>query len=154
ARLVARGALAPLNASTRFELAVLLRLVEALEAGLAARAPGPIRLRRTAVLRGRREIAVLEAPGGACLRVFYHQACLPPGPHELGARHYLGQPGRLRPDITVLVEAPGRPVRAVIVEAKLSDDPAYLLEGLQQALLYRLEYAPALSGWPKVVLVT
>ena len=154
ARLVAEGALAPLQASTRFELAVLLRLVEALEAGLAARAPGRFLLRRTAVLPGRREVAALEAPGGARLRVFYNQACLPSGPHELGARRYLGQQARLRPDMVLQVEAPRRSPRAAVVEAKLSEDRGYLVEGWQQALLYRLEYAPALTGWPKVVLVT
>ncbi|EYF00529.1 hypothetical protein [Chondromyces apiculatus] len=153
AQIVADGALAPLRAPTRFELAVLLRLVEALDQALAARAPGRFHLRRTAVVQGRSEIAVLEASGGPRLRVLYNQACLPPGPHEVGVRWYLGQQGRLRPDITVLVEVPGAPVRALIVEAKLSGEPAYLAQGFQQALLYRLEYGPALTGWPRVVMV-
>lgn len=154
ARLVAEGALGPLAASTRFELAVLLRLVEAIEAGLEARAPGRFRLRRTAVLPEREEVAAFEGPAGARVRVFYNQACLPAGPHELGARHYLGREGRLRPDVVVVIEAPGREARAVVVEAKHSEDAGYLVEGWGQALLYRHEYAPLLTGWPKVVLVS
>lgn len=148
ARLVAEGALGPLAASTRFELAVLLRLVEAIEA------TGRFRLRRTAVLPDREEVAVFDAPAGARVRVFYNQACLPAGPHELGVRHYLGREGRLRPDVVAVIEAPGREARAVVVEAKHSEDAGYLVEGWGQALLYRQEYAPLLTGWPKVVLVS
>ena len=49
---------------------------------------------------------------------------------------------------------PGGAFRAVVIEAKLSEDPGYLAQGYQEALLYRAEYAPALTGWPKAILVT
>jgi len=154
ARVLAEGALAPLRASTRFELAVLLRLVEAVEARLEARAPGRWAFRRTAVLQGRRDVADFEGEGGVHVRFFYNQACLPPGPHDTGVRRYFGHPGRLRPDISIIVERPGRPARAVVVEVKLSSDPDYLVQGYREALLYRMEYAAHLTGWPGAILVT
>lgn len=46
-----------------------------------------------------------------------------------------------------------RLLRAAIIEVKLSDEKDYLKQGYEQALLYSSEYAYALSGWPKVVLV-
>jgi len=153
ARALAEGALAPLGAPTRFELAVLIRLLEALEQRLAAEAPGCWAIHQTAVLRERREVAHLEGPGGRHLRLYYNQACLPPGPHERGARRYFGREARLRPDLVLVAEAPGVPPRAVAVEVKLSSDPGYLVQGYQEALLYRLEYAAQLTGWPKAILV-
>jgi len=154
ARLVAEGALAPLAAPARFELAVLVRLIQALEQALARRQPGRFTLSRTLILKNRRDIAELRGDDGAKVAFFYNQACLGPGPCDLGVRHYLGQKGRLRPDITVISSARGAPPRATVIEAKLSDDPGYLAQGYQEALLYRAEYAPALTGWPKAILVT
>jgi hypothetical protein len=56
--------------------------------------------------------------------------------------------------VTVVVDRPGRAPRAVVVEAKLSSDPGYLIQGYREALLYRLEYGAHLTGWPKAILVT
>jgi hypothetical protein len=148
ARAVAEGALLPLADHTRFELAVLLRLLQALEAR-----PGWT-LHRTLVVSGRREVAELRGEGGARVRVHYDQATLDPGPYDAGLRHYLGQRGRLRPDITVISSAAGRAPRATVIEAKLSEDPAYLAAGYREAIVYRAEYGEALRGWPKAVLVT
>jgi hypothetical protein len=148
ARVLAAGALAPLADHTRFELAVLLRLIQALEARPRWT------LRRTLVVPGRRDVAELVDEGGARLRLYYDQACLAPGPYDAGLRHYFGQRGRLRPDITVVSSAPGRAARATVIEAKLSEDPGYLAQGYREAIVYRSEYGAALTGWPKVILVT
>lgn len=153
ARIVAEGALAPLSDATRFELAVLVRLIQALSEELTRRAPSRWRLSRTLILKGRRDIAALDRDDGATVQLFYNQACLEPGPYDTGVRRYLGQKGRLRPDITVIARAPGAPMRAVVIEAKLSSDPGYLAQGYQEALLYRAEYDAELTGWPKAILV-
>lgn len=39
------------------------------------------------------------------------------------------------------------------LEAKLSADPSYLAQGLQEAFLYRTEHAEHLRGWPAAILV-
>ncbi len=88
------------------------------------------------------------------MRVYYDQACLEPGPYDAGLRHYLGQRGRLRPDITVVASAPGRAPRATVIEAKLSADPGYLAQGYREAIVYAAEYGAALAPWPKAILVT
>jgi hypothetical protein len=148
ARAVAEGALVPLAAHTRFEVAVLLRLLQVLE-----ERPG-WSLSRTLVLKGRREVAELEGPGGAFVQVYYDQAVLPPGPYDAGLRRYLGRRGRLRPDITLVAGAPGRASRATLIEVKLSTDPGYLAEGYREAIVYAAEYGAALAPWPKAILVT
>jgi len=118
------------------------------------REPGLWTLHRTAILPDRREIADFERQDGARVRLFYNQVWLAPGPHDHGVRRYLGQQGRLRPDITVLVDLPAQGLRrAAVIEAKLSSDPEYLAQGYRQALLYSHEYAPELTGWPKAILV-
>lgn len=148
ARRVAEGALAPLADHTRFELAVLLRLVEA----VAERFPGGT-LERRVVASGRRAVTELRAPRGARIRFYYDQAFLDPGPYDAAVRRYFGPRGRLRPDVTMIVDDASRR-RAVLVEAKLSSDPDYLAQSYRDALVYRAEYGAALSGWPQVVLVT
>ncbi len=142
-------ALLPRDDAARFELAVLLRLVESLAARLG---PAGFTLHRTLILAGRREVAWF-ARGDHHLRIHYNQACLETGPYDASLRRYLGQQGRLRPDVTVIVEAPGAPPRAAVIEAKLSADPSYLAQGLQEAFLYRAEFAAHLRGWPKSILV-
>ena len=149
ARAVAEGALLPRDDAARFELAVLLRLIEALAARLE---PLGFTLHRTLILAGRREVADF-ARGDHHLRVHYNQACLDPGPYDAGLRRYLGQTGRLRPDITVIVDTPGEAPRAAVIEAKLSADPSYLAEGFREAWIYRTEFASHLRGWPRAILV-
>lgn len=153
ARVVAAGALAPLDAPTRFEIAVVVRLLVALEAHLETVSPGRWTMHRTLVTSGRREVADLERDDGAHVRVFYNQAILPAGAADRGAAHYLGNTGRMRPDVTVVVERPGEAKRATVIEVKLTDRPEYVLQGLHEAHLYRAEYAEHLTGWPKAVLV-
>lgn len=154
ARIVARGALLPLRASTRFELAVLVRLLQAVWQHLGAREPGRWRLERRLLDARRREVAAFLRDDGTRLDLFYNQAHLPAGPCDRGAQHYLAQRGRLRPDITLTWAVPGQSPSAVIVEAKHSADPTYLVAGYHEAVLYRWEYAPHLRAWPKAILVT
>jgi hypothetical protein len=153
ARVVAEGALGPPSPPTRFELAVLVRLLQALWTHLDGREPGRWRFHRTLVASGRREVASLERNDGAQVSVYYNQSHLGPGPSDKGGHHYLGQRGRLRPDITVVARSNSGETRAVVVEVKLSADPSYLLAGYHEAQLYRAEYAPHLTGWPKAILV-
>ena len=153
ARIVAEGALLPLAASTRFELAVLIRLIQALFRRVDEREPGRWKLHRTIILPDRGDVAAIEREGGDRIRVFYNQAVLGPGPVDRGARHYLGQQGRLRPDITVVMDTNSGVSRAAVVEIKLSSEPDYLAQGYRQASLYRHEFAPELVTWPKAILV-
>jgi hypothetical protein len=152
ARALAEGALAPGDDPTRFELAVLLRLIQALEARLVRR-PDRWELHRSLVIPGRREVAELLGERGGRVRVYYDQACLAPGPYDAGLRRYLGQRGRLRPDITIVARAPGGAERAVVIEAKLTADPGYLAQGFREAMLYGVEYGASLRGWPRAILV-
>lgn len=153
ARILAEGALLPLTEAVRFELAVLIRLMQGVWERLDARHPGRFLLHRTAILRDRCDVADFERDDGAHLRIFYNQAFLGPGPSDLGARHYFGRDARMRPDITIVVDAARSSPRAAVVEAKLSSDPDYLAQGYRQALLYRHEYASRMTGWPKAILV-
>jgi hypothetical protein len=127
---------------------VLIRLIQA----IAARLPR-FTLRHSIVASGRSAVAEFEGEH-ATVRVHYDQACLDPGPYDAGVRRYLGPRGRLRPDITVLIEPRHGALRAALVEAKLSRDPEYLAQSYRDAMVYRVEYGAVLSGWPKVVLVT
>ncbi|MFN3197305.1 MAG: hypothetical protein ACE366_02635 [Bradymonadia bacterium] len=156
ARLVAEGALAPLEPHRRFEYAVCVALIAGLWRTLDEAEPHRWRLERSLVIEGRDEIAALVRPAdGARLRVYYDTtAQLPAGPRDLGVQRYLGVSGRLRPDITVWCEIPGQKPRAVVVEVKLSVDREYLASGFQEALAYVNEYRPVLWGWPKAILVT
>lgn len=153
ARIVAGGALLPLEAPARFELAVLIRLIQALSRRVEEREPGRWRLRRSIILPDRGDIAELKRKGGGRVRVFYNQSVLSPGPHDRGVRHYLGQRGRLRPDITVVIDSNSSVSKASVVEIKLSSEPDYLAAGYRQALLYRYELERDLIAWPKAILV-
>lgn len=154
AELVASGALSPMDAPTRFEIAVTVRLIKTLETELQQRQPGAWQLRRTLVLPARNEVAALERADGTTIRFCYNRAVLDPGERDQGAAHYLAIKGRMRPDLTMMVEKQGQLARAVVMEIKLSDDRDYLLKGLQEALLYRWEYRRVLTGWPKSILMT
>ncbi len=153
ARVVAEGALAPLEDPTKFELAVVVRLVQTLATALVQRQPGRWTIHRTLVMPGRRELADLRRDDGAWVRVYYNQAYLDPGPCDHGAKHYFGLTGRLRPDVTVVVSPRAGTTRACVLEVKLSPDRGYLLTGFHEAQLYRAEYRAQLGGWPQAILV-
>lgn len=153
AKVVSSGALSPLDEPTRFEVAVVIRLVQALWARLERIGDGAWTFHRCLVRQGRREVAAFEHGDGAAVRVYYNQSHLDAGPCDLGARHYLGHTGRMRPDVTVVAERNGEKVAAVI-EIKLTERQDYVLTGFHEAMLYRWEYAQHLRGWPKAILVT
>jgi hypothetical protein len=153
AEIVAAGALAPLEDHTQFELAVVLRLAETLYEDLEATQPGRWTIQRTLILPRRDDILCFARDDGAKLRFFYNVAELPSGVCDQGLRHYLGG-GPMRPDITVVTETcVGQRARATVFEVKCSHAPSYLVDGYQQATVYRWEYGHALTGWPKAVLV-
>jgi hypothetical protein len=152
AKVVSEGALAPLDGPTRFEIAVVIRLVEALWERLEQLDSARWTLHRCLVRQGRREVAAFERDDGAAVRVFYNQSHLDAGPCDLGARHYFAHKGRLRPDVTVVAEKDGV-TSAAVIEIKLTEDASYALSGFHEAMLYRWEYAEHLRGWPKAILV-
>jgi hypothetical protein len=151
ARMVAVSALSPLDVAVRFELAVVVKLLEALEARLCD--DGGWRMEQSLLLADREEVARFVGQDGMVLRVFYNQSILPAGPADLAGQHYLGNQGRMRPDVTVTLERSGKRVCAHVIEVKHSSDPGYVLGGLHEALLYAHEYAAELTGWPKAILV-
>jgi hypothetical protein len=152
AAVVANGALRPLKDHARFELAVVIRLIQALGAHLAQIEHGRWTFHRCLVRKDRREVAAFEREDGARVLVFYNQSHLGAGPCDLGARHYFQHAGRMRPDATVVVEKGGER-SAAVVEIKLTENPSYVLQGFHEAMLYRWEYAEHLLGWPKAILV-
>lgn len=152
AEIVAEGALLPLDAPTRFEVAVALRLAEALEGTLRQDTEGGWMVERALIVAGRKDMFTIAGSSGSAVRLFYNQCILSAGPADRGGAHYLGA-GRLRPDITLTIERAGRIVDAMVIECKLSRDLAYLLGGYHEATLYRWEYEKQLIGWPKAVLV-
>jgi hypothetical protein len=152
AAVVAKGALAPLSDSTRFEIAVVIRLIQALWQRLDASEPERWVCERPLVRKNRKEVAELRRDDGARVRIFYNQSHLEAGPCDLGVRHYLNSIGRLRPDATIVVEHDGV-TTATVIEVKLSDKLSYLVDGFQEAIVYRWEYAKHLRGWPKAILV-
>lgn len=154
AKAVASGALLPLSDATRFELATVLRLADAIRAALEAAAPGRWREERALVIRGREDVFAFVRDDGIVVRLYFNRAVLPSGQADLGGRHYLGNQGRLRPDVTVVVENAGGHVDAVVIECKHSKDLQYLLSGFHEAVLYRWEYADHLRGPIKAALVT
>lgn len=152
AEVLAAGALIPLKDHKRFEMAVVIRLIQGIWAKLQHVDRGGWAFYRCIVRKDRKEVASFEHPNGARVRLYYDQALLDAGACEDSARHYLAQNGRMRPDITVVVEN-GDVKRAVVVEIKHSDRSEYILGGLHEAMLYRWEYAAHLRGWPKAILV-
>src|SRR5207248_2116368 len=138
---------------TRFEIAVLVRLIQSLSAWLEAYRPGSWSVSRMLIRADRSEIAEFARADGARVRIYYNQARLTVGPCDLGVRHYFGVAARMRPDIIIEVDTPGGETRAVVVEVKLTDRVDYLHQGYQEAMLYRWEFASRLTGWPRSILV-
>lgn len=153
ARLVAEGALLPASEPTQFELAVLIRLTEALHIRLEEKEPGRWVLERALIISDRDDAFTLRRADGCAVRIYYNQAVLPEGPINAGTRHYLGIVGRMRPDVTVVFARDGVMTDALVIECKLSSDPSYVRSGYHEAMLYAAEYAPWLTGCPKSLLV-
>lgn len=154
AKVLAQGALWPASVDTRFEIAVALRLVEALNRRLSEKCSARgFGFSRAIVMKDRSEIAVFTR-GTRTLRVFYNQAVLPSGNCDLGTAHYVGLNGRMRPDVTLTLQSGAVDVTSFVVEVKLTSDRSYVAQGFKEAVLYRWEYASHLNSWPKAVVVT
>jgi hypothetical protein len=153
ARLVAEGALMPVSVDRRFELAVLIRLIQGLEARAQTMEPGRWSLERSLVLPGRKEVAALVRDDGSRLAVYYDQMILPGREHQATRARYLGVDGSARPDITLVATSPEGAERAAVIEIKNSSDAGTLMQGMNEARVYRWEYREHLTGWPKAVLV-
>lgn len=150
ARLLAEGALGPAEVQTRFEVAVVLRLVEALWASLEPRGWS---LSQGLVVAGRRDVATF-AQEDRTISVFYNQVPeLPRGARDRGVQHFFGSDQRWRPDFALRHSDPARGSRWVVGEVKYSNDLSYLRQGYAEALGYRHEYGPHLVDWPKAILV-
>lgn len=156
ARLLSEGALTAVREEKRFELAVFLRLAEALGQALRADEPDSGWRWEFGLLDAGRShlLAISHASSDTHVRLLYDQAVLPRGPRDQAATWYFGTRGRLRPDWTLAVERAGRPLRHVVGEVKLTTDTAYAIHGFQEAMLYAEEYRPWLTGWPTAVLTT
>lgn len=154
AQVLAQGALWPASVDTRFEIAVALKLVEALNRRLVEkRSEGGFKFSRSIVMKDRSEIAVFTC-GTRTLSVFYNQAVLPSGACDLGSARYVGVNGRMRPDVTIKLQSGKNDLTAFVVEVKLTSDKSYVAQGFKEAVLYRWEYADHLNSWPKAVVVT
>jgi hypothetical protein len=153
ARTVADGALLPLDAASRFEIAVAMKLIATVSEALASAKPPEWTHERGLIVAGRNDLATLRR-GALAIRFFYNQAILAAGPTDLGVQHYLARNSRMRPDVTVTVERDGTLLSALVVECKNTEDPSYLATGFREAMLYRHEYASFLRGSVKSVLVT
>lgn len=144
---IAEGALSPLEEETRFEIAVLIRLGRSIEKATGCKA------RRSIIERERSHVFEF-CHGLDSIRIHYNRACFDKvGPRDRGISHYFGDRGSLRPDITVECFHNEKLAKAMIIEVKHSGKKEYLKDGYEQSLLYSFEYAYALVGWPKVVLV-
>lgn len=152
ARLVAEGALLPLDASKRFEIAVAMKLIARVSDYLTAAEPGRWVHERGLIIAGRRDIATLRS-GDLAIRFFYNQAELDAGLTDLSVQHYFATNSRMRPDVTVTVNRDEEVLSALVIECKHSANKEYLVSGLRDAMLYRHEYASVLRGAVKAVLV-
>jgi hypothetical protein len=148
-RIVAEGALAPLDSEKRFELAVIIRLVRGLEAKL--RDMG-FSLTQHLVRKGRREIFEFATDRKQIL-IHLDQAVFTEwGSREQGMRHYFNG-ARRRPDVSIEFLVGGQRTHAVVIEAKESSDREYLKEGFHEAILYHVDHGVHLPVWPGSILV-
>lgn len=140
AKLLAAGALRPLSAPKRFELAVLVRLVASLSRRLLGPAgEGQWTVEHALILAGRDEVVVFQREDGAQVRVFYDVGRLSGGPRLEGLQHYLGTGAAQRPDIALCRRHPDIPGAARPQDPVIAVDwrrwvPAEVLTGLLDGL--------------------
>lgn len=154
AQWVSRGSLWPLERWQRFELAVALTLAQRIEDRLRRDEPGRWSVQHAVIDSHRDDIVAFGCDDGRRLRVYYNQSPLASGVRQEAVAHYFGNVGTSRPDVVVVGECPGHRLRAVVVEVKLSDDPGYLHDGYDEALVYAFDYAQHLVSQSGSVLVT
>ena len=153
--LLAEGALWPIKLPKRFELAVLARLGAQLVAWAGRRAGWSVEQR--IIQADRDEVLKLSGPEGQTLSLLYDQGQPGPSWRVEALKAYLGAASRPRPDISVIIERPGRPKRGVLIEVKLSDNPDYIKAGFAEAIVYREENQALFTDerdWPQTILVT
>lgn len=121
AAVLSDGALRPGEEPKRFEIAVLLTLLDGIERRLASL--GEYVASRDLIAGDREQVATFSRPNGARIEVFYDQVVLPTdralGARDRGVSHYLGSSGRMRPDITVRVLGADQNVVYTVFEIKL-----------------------------------
>lgn len=155
AKLLAEGALWPIDRPKRFELAVLGELARRLVSWAGER-PG-WSVEQGLIFKGRDEVLTLRGPEGQGLRLRYDQSQPELSWRVAALKAYLGLASRARPDISVLIDRPGRPPRAVLIEVKLSDNLDYIKSGFDEAIVYREENQRLFADetdWPQTILVT
>jgi hypothetical protein len=150
---LAAGALVALNAEQRFQVAVLLRLLQSIQSEVERREPDLWELQYTAITEGRKDVAALVREDGAAIRFHYDQAVLSSGPRDALVAHHLASTGRARPDVTIVFHRPDSSWSALVVEAKQSTDRRYLVKGIEEAIVYHHEYEGRLVDWPRVIVV-
>ncbi|MBK7760185.1 MAG: hypothetical protein IPI35_28020 [Deltaproteobacteria bacterium] len=109
------------------------------------------------IFKGRDEVLTLRGPEGHGLRLRYDQSQPELSWRVAALKAYLGLASRARPDISVLIDRPGRPPRAVLIEVKLSDNLDYIKSGFDEAIVYREENQRLFADetdWPQTILVT
>lgn len=153
-RWVSRGALWPLEPWQRFELAVALSLAKSIETRLSRDAPSRWTIRHAVVDTERDDIVAFECADGRRIRMFYNQSPISPGVRSSAVEHYFGNCVASRPDVVIVGESPGRSLRALVIEVKLSNNPSYLSSGFDEALVYALDYSKHLVFPAGSVLVT
>ncbi len=154
ARWLCRASLWPLEPWQRFELAVGLTLAQRVEERLQRGEPGRWSVRHAVIEPQREDIVAFDTDDGRRIRIFYNQSPLVGGARRDAIGHYFGDDAASRPDFVVVGERPGRPRRAVVVEVKLSENPAYLHRGYDEALAYSIDYSDDLVARVGAVLVT
>lgn len=118
AQAVSHFALVPVSADKRFELFLLLALVERIdELYVDAK-------RRDALIESDREHAFEWSRGDDTLHLYFDQGA-GPGHHDDVMSHYFGRSATLRPDLRLVHKTRGTS-RTLYLDAKNSEEPGYL----------------------------
>lgn len=115
---LARYALVPYLAETRFELYILLALLESVDRAW------PDATRHNTIIATRRKAIAIWRRGSAHLSLFYNQGAQP-GLYADALRHAYDAPSSLRPDLRLVYRDPSQKIE-LLLDAKLSDSLGYL----------------------------
>ena len=148
AAMVAEGALSPLDGPTRFESAVVIRLVQALwernqqfGGGCSCAVwcgKAGARWRRSSAMTGRGSGCIATSRTRTRGRATWGETLLRPHRADAARRDGGGREGGEK--------------SAAVIEVKLTQNAGYVLQGFHEAMLYRWEYAEHLKAWPKAIL--
>lgn len=115
---LARYSLVPYQAETRFELYILLAVMESIDR------IWPDATRNDTIIASRRKAVAVWRRKSASLALYYNQGASP-GAYSRALRHAYDAPSRLRPDLRLLYWDPGHQAE-MLLDAKLSDSLGYL----------------------------